>query len=64
MPSYIIKCRNCGHGSDIRGCPQSPMVIEGISICVCFVQKLKKKSLEITNFHFQVNQIIAAYPIM
>ncbi|KAG7584229.1 Peptidase S28 [Arabidopsis suecica] len=31
MPSYIIKCRNCGHGTDIRGCPQSPMVIEGKS---------------------------------
>ncbi|XP_010489503.1 PREDICTED: probable serine protease EDA2 isoform X2 [Camelina sativa] len=28
MPSYIIKCHNCGHGIDLRGCPQSPMVIE------------------------------------
>ncbi|PIA57138.1 hypothetical protein AQUCO_00600106v1 [Aquilegia coerulea] len=29
MPSYIIKCHNCGHGSDLRGCPQSPLSIEG-----------------------------------
>ncbi|KAJ6812403.1 putative serine protease EDA2 isoform X1 [Iris pallida] len=29
MPSYIIKCHNCGHGSDLRGCPQSPLNIEG-----------------------------------
>ncbi|KAI0488311.1 hypothetical protein KFK09_028139 [Dendrobium nobile] len=29
MPSYITKCHNCGHGSDLRGCPQSPLNIEG-----------------------------------
>ncbi|KAL3527182.1 hypothetical protein ACH5RR_011838 [Cinchona calisaya] len=29
MPSYIISCHNCGHGTDMRGCPQSPLVIEG-----------------------------------
>ncbi|XXG74916.1 hypothetical protein AAC387_Pa07g3528 [Persea americana] len=29
MPSYIISCHNCGHGSDLRGCPQSPLNIEG-----------------------------------
>lgn len=29
MPSYIIKCSNCGHGTDLRGCPQSPFRIEG-----------------------------------
>ncbi|KAF5189791.1 Serine carboxypeptidase s28 family protein [Thalictrum thalictroides] len=29
MPSFIIKCHNCGHGSDLRGCPQSPLSIEG-----------------------------------
>lgn len=31
LPSYIITCHNCGHGTDLRGCPQSPMVIEGSS---------------------------------
>ncbi|XP_073062090.1 probable serine protease EDA2 isoform X2 [Primulina eburnea] len=31
MPSYIMKCRNCGHGTDMRGCPQSPLVPEGDS---------------------------------
>ncbi|KAL3630183.1 putative serine protease eda2 [Castilleja foliolosa] len=31
MPSYIITCHNCGHGTDIRGCPQSPLVPEGDS---------------------------------
>ncbi|KAL1810185.1 hypothetical protein ACET3Z_027175 [Daucus carota] len=29
MPSYIITCQNCGHGSDMRGCPQSPLQLEG-----------------------------------
>ncbi|VFQ75489.1 unnamed protein product [Cuscuta campestris] len=28
MPSYIITCHNCGHGTDMRGCPQSPLVPE------------------------------------
>lgn len=31
MPSYIITCHNCGHGTDMRGCPQSPLIIEGDS---------------------------------
>ncbi|XP_044401384.1 probable serine protease EDA2 isoform X4 [Triticum aestivum] len=31
MPSYIIKCSNCGHGTDLRGCPQLPFRIEGDS---------------------------------
>ncbi|KAK1272901.1 putative serine protease EDA2 [Acorus gramineus] len=29
MPLYIIKCHNCGHGSDMRGCPQAPLNLEG-----------------------------------
>lgn len=29
MPSYIISCHNCGHGTDMRGCPQSPLNLEG-----------------------------------
>ncbi|XP_057449301.1 probable serine protease EDA2 [Lotus japonicus] len=29
MPSYTITCHNCGHGVDIRGCPQDPFNIEG-----------------------------------
>ncbi|KAI3519183.1 hypothetical protein L1887_08210 [Cichorium endivia] len=31
MPSYIITCNNCGHGTDLRGCPQSPSPPEGNS---------------------------------
>ncbi|XP_048431638.1 probable serine protease EDA2 [Pyrus x bretschneideri] len=31
MPSYIISCHNCGHGTDLRGCPQSPLTLEGNS---------------------------------
>ncbi|KAH9625981.1 hypothetical protein KSS87_008660, partial [Heliosperma pusillum] len=27
MPSYLITCHNCGHCSDVRGCPQSPVSI-------------------------------------
>ncbi|GAB2282807.1 Probable serine protease eda2 [Dionaea muscipula] len=29
MPSYVISCHNCGHGSDLRGCPQAPLNPEG-----------------------------------
>ncbi|WJX88514.1 putative serine protease eda2 [Trifolium repens] len=29
LPSYLITCNNCGHCTDLRGCPQSPLVIEG-----------------------------------
>ncbi|XP_026393681.1 probable serine protease EDA2 [Papaver somniferum] len=29
MPSYVISCHNCGHGTDLRGCPQSPLRLEG-----------------------------------
>nr|CAD1836318.1 unnamed protein product [Ananas comosus var. bracteatus] len=29
LPSYLIKCHNCGHGTDLRGCPQEPLNIEG-----------------------------------
>ncbi|PHT41576.1 hypothetical protein CQW23_20430 [Capsicum baccatum] len=29
MPSYIICCHNHGHGADMRGCSQSPVVPEG-----------------------------------
>ncbi|GAB4847507.1 Probable serine protease eda2 [Ancistrocladus abbreviatus] len=29
MPSYIISCHNCGHGTDLRGCPQAPLNREG-----------------------------------
>ncbi|KXG38194.1 probable serine protease EDA2 [Sorghum bicolor] len=31
MPSYLMKCRNCGHGTDLRGCPQWPFRTEGDS---------------------------------
>lgn len=30
VPSYIISCHNCGHGTDLRGCPQAPLSIEGM----------------------------------
>lgn len=29
MPSYTVTCHNCGHGTDLRGCPQVPLVPEG-----------------------------------
>ncbi|KAL6959975.1 putative serine protease eda2, variant 2 [Sarracenia purpurea var. burkii] len=29
MPSYIVTCHNCGHGTDLRGCPQAPLSPEG-----------------------------------
>lgn len=29
VPSYLMKCRNCGHGTDLRGCPQWPFRTEG-----------------------------------
>jgi len=36
VPSYLITCNNCGHCTDLRGCPQSPLVIEGT--CNIFTQ--------------------------
>ncbi|XP_059592424.1 probable serine protease EDA2 isoform X1 [Vitis vinifera] len=30
MPSFLISCHNCGHGTDLRGCPQSPLSPEGM----------------------------------
>lgn len=29
IPSYLVTCHNCGHGVDMRGCPQSPLSLEG-----------------------------------
>ncbi|KAJ6915610.1 hypothetical protein NC652_018301 [Populus alba x Populus x berolinensis] len=29
MPSPLISCHNCGHCTDIRGCPQTPLSLEG-----------------------------------
>ncbi|KAL9271949.1 putative serine protease EDA2 [Drosera capensis] len=29
MPSYLMSCHNCGHRTDLRGCPQSPLNPEG-----------------------------------
>ncbi|KAJ0659384.1 putative alpha/Beta hydrolase [Helianthus annuus] len=29
LPSYLISCDNCGHGTDRKGCPLSPLVPEG-----------------------------------
>lgn len=49
MPSYIIKCHNCGHGSDLRGCPQSPLNIEGnAENCTSAesLQKIRQKIIE------------------
>ncbi|KAM0839644.1 hypothetical protein ACQ4PT_060176 [Festuca glaucescens] len=31
LPSYLIECSNCGHCSDLSGCPQAPSNIEGDS---------------------------------
>lgn len=31
MPSYLISCHNCGHCSDMSGCPQAPSNLEGDS---------------------------------
>ncbi|KAG2547913.1 hypothetical protein PVAP13_9KG139100 [Panicum virgatum] len=31
LPSYLIECKNCGHCSDLSGCPQAPSNIEGDS---------------------------------
>lgn len=36
VPSYLISCHNCGHGTDLRGCPQSPLIPEGILTAFSF----------------------------
>ncbi|XVF17991.1 hypothetical protein REPUB_Repub10bG0173100 [Reevesia pubescens] len=49
MPSYLITCHNCGHGTDMRGCPQSPLSIEGnAQNCSSpeAVQKVRQKIIE------------------
>uniref|UniRef100_A0A0D6R3K5 Serine carboxypeptidase S28 family protein n=1 Tax=Araucaria cunninghamii TaxID=56994 RepID=A0A0D6R3K5_ARACU len=49
MPSYLIKCHNCGHGTDLRGCPQSPLSLEGdASKCGSpdAVQKVRQEMIE------------------
>ncbi|KAK1410465.1 hypothetical protein QVD17_37002 [Tagetes erecta] len=49
MPSYIITCENCGHGTDLRGCPQSPSAPEGDpSNCSSpdVVNKVRQKMIE------------------
>ncbi|CAN1226030.1 Probable serine protease EDA2 [Linum perenne] len=49
MPSYLITCHNCGHGTDMRGCPQSPLRIEGnAQNCTApdAVQKVRQKIIE------------------
>lgn len=49
LPSYIITCHNCGHGTDLRGCPQSPLCPEGnAKNCSSpdAVQKVRQKIIE------------------
>jgi len=49
LPSYLIKCHNCGHGTDLRGCPQSPLNIEGnAENCTSpeAVQKVRQQIIE------------------
>ncbi|KAB5547550.1 hypothetical protein DKX38_010956 [Salix brachista] len=29
LPSFLISCHNCGHCTDMRGCPQTPLSLEG-----------------------------------
>ncbi|KAI4314781.1 hypothetical protein L6164_027656 [Bauhinia variegata] len=49
LPSYTISCYNCGHGTDMRGCPQSPFNLEGNAAnCTSpdAVQKVRQKIVE------------------
>ncbi|KMZ68132.1 Serine carboxypeptidase S28 family protein [Zostera marina] len=49
MPSYIIDCHNCGHGTDLRGCPQSPLSIKGDSSncsSIEAVEKVRRQMIE------------------
>lgn len=38
VPSYLIECSNCGHCSDLSGCPQAPSHIEGTSNIPVFAE--------------------------
>ncbi|MFQ6663177.1 hypothetical protein Gotur_030794 [Gossypium turneri] len=52
MPSYIITCHNCGHGIDMRECPQSVSSIEGIAQSCNIpdaVNKVRQKMIEHIN---------------
>ncbi|KAB2004398.1 hypothetical protein ES319_D11G195300v1 [Gossypium barbadense] len=52
MPSYIITCHNCGHGIDMRECPQSVSSIEGNAQSCNIpdaVNKVRQKMIEHIN---------------
>ncbi|TYI56304.1 hypothetical protein E1A91_D11G200400v1 [Gossypium mustelinum] len=52
MPSYIIICHNCGHGIDMRECPQSVSSIEGNAQSCNIpdaVNKVRQKMIEHIN---------------
>ncbi|XP_077221052.1 putative serine protease EDA2 isoform X2 [Tasmannia lanceolata] len=49
LPSYLVSCHNCGHGTDLRGCPQSPLNPEGdAKSCTSIdaVNKVRQKIIE------------------
>ncbi|KAJ8771154.1 hypothetical protein K2173_023479 [Erythroxylum novogranatense] len=64
MPSYLISCHNCGHGTDLRGCPQSPLNLEGIHCLFSYYTSIKVWYLGIgflqcQNFEFLETDVAA-----
>ncbi|KVI08790.1 Peptidase S28 [Cynara cardunculus var. scolymus] len=55
MPSYIITCHNCGHGTDLRGCPQSPLVPEGQYIFSSWVHLYPQKRVKREKRNYTAN---------
>jgi len=49
LPSYLIECENCGHCSDLSGCPQAPSNIEGDSSKCSPPESLNKVRKEIVD---------------
>jgi len=64
VPSYLIECKNCGHCSDLSGCPQAPSNIEGRSIIQTFAETMLdmivQGTFEFANYKFCFQSVIAS----
>ncbi|KAG0579592.1 hypothetical protein KC19_4G109100 [Ceratodon purpureus] len=49
-PAIIMTCHNCGHGSDLRGCPQSPFQIQGDATKCAKPNEVHKARQQIAEF--------------
>lgn len=57
VPSYLIECENCGHCSDLSGCPQAPSNIEGSfmiqTLAETMLDMIAQGTCEFFNYNFK-----------